>query len=149
MNAKDWLLLLVGAALGYLLNLAANFTTAPVGQAAGKFKTRLIERSKKRALQAYEEVRALHNGTRDKYIYGIHSWGFVIAYLTMSSAFFVVAVLSQQPDHALSFFLGSLFLFLMSVRRLWTVVFTLSRVQYFADYQAQLKKRWPDLILHD
>jgi hypothetical protein len=131
---------LVAAALGYLLSVVANFTTVPIGLAAGKFKGRLIERSKTRALQAYKEVRALHDGTRDKYIYAIHSWGFVIAYLIMSSAAAVVG--------SLFFFLvASTFLLLMSARRLWIVVFTLNRVQYFDDYQAQLKKRWPDLAL--
>jgi hypothetical protein len=138
---------LVAAALGYLLSVVANFTTVPIGLAAGKFKGRLIERSKTRALQAYKEVRALHDGTRDKYIYAIHSWGFVIAYLIMSSAAAVVGSLLPQSDRAPFFLVASTFLLLMSARRLWIVIFTLNRVQYFDDYQAQLKKRWPDLAL--
>jgi hypothetical protein len=147
MNANDWLPLLIAAALGYLLSVVANFTTAPIGLAAGKFKGRLIERSKKRALQAYKEARALHDGTRDKYIYAIHSWGFVIAYLIMSGAAVVVGSLSPQSDLALFCFLVSAFLFLKSAWRLWIVVFTLDRVQFFDDYQTQLKQRWPDLAL--
>ena len=52
MDEKDWLILLGGAALGYLMSVAANFTTVPIGYAAGEFRSRLIERSKKRASTA-------------------------------------------------------------------------------------------------
>jgi hypothetical protein len=31
MDEKEWLILLGGAALGYLMSVAANFTTVPIG----------------------------------------------------------------------------------------------------------------------
>lgn len=146
MSAKDWLFLFGGAALSYLVTLVAHFTTVPIGNAADRFKGRLIERSQKRALAAYKEVRALHNGEWDKYIYAIHSWGFVICYLIMATGFGVIGFLTTS-DRAPFGIIGLALFFFMSVRRLWVSVFTLNRVQHFRDYEAQLKKRWPDLIL--
>jgi hypothetical protein len=145
MDEKEWLILLGGAALGYLMSVAANFTTVPIGYAAGEFRSRLIERSKKRASAAYKEVRALHNGEWDKYVYAIHSWGFVICYLIMATGFGIIGFLTPDFYRAPFGFIGLVLFFLMSARRLWIVVLTLNRVQYFRDYEAQLKKRWPDL----
>ncbi len=31
MDTKDWLLLFSGGALGYVLNVVANFTSGPIG----------------------------------------------------------------------------------------------------------------------
>lgn len=103
-----------------MLNLAANFTTVPISNAAGKFRGRLIERSKKRVLQAYKAVCAFHNGTRDKYSYAIHSWGFVLAYLIMATAFGTVAFLTPQSDRAIVWFIASIVMLPKSVWRLFT-----------------------------
>ena len=86
MDTKDLVLLFGGAALGYVLNVVANFTTGPIGSVAGKLRGSFIERNRKAAKASYDEIYAFHSGARDKYIYAVHSWGFVLSYLVMSAA---------------------------------------------------------------
>ncbi len=57
-----------------------------------------IERSRKAAKASYEEIYAFHSGTRDKYIYTVHSWGFVLSYLVMSAAFAVAGVVKTGTN---------------------------------------------------
>lgn len=122
-----------------LASLAAHFTTAPIGNAAGKFKGRLIERSKKRATQ-----------WRMGQIHSCHpQLGFCNLLSDRATGFVVFGFLTPQSDRAPFGFIGLTLFFFMSVRRLWIVVVTLNRVRYFRDYEAQLKKRWPDLVLTD
>jgi len=149
MDTKDWVLLFGGAALGFIINVIANFTTGPIESAAGKLKGIWIERTRKAAKASYEEICALRSGTPDKYIYAIHSWGFVLAYLVMSTAFGVVGFVKEGTNLGGTATLCSMLAFLMSVRRLWAVVLVLNRVQYFDAYRAAIRARWPDLIPPD
>lgn len=149
MDTKDWVLLFGGAVIGYIINIIANFTTGPIGSAAGKLKGSWIERNRKAAKANYDEIRALRSGTPDKYIYAIHSWGFVLAYLVMSTAFGVVGFVKEGTNLDVMATLCSMLAFLMSVRRLWAVVLVLNRVQYFDAYKAAVRARWPELIAPD
>ena len=149
MYTKDWVLLFGGAALGYVLNVVANFTSGPIGSVAGKLRVSFIERSRKAAKASYEEIYAFHSGTRDKYIYAVHSWGFVLSYLVMSAAFAVAGVVKTGTNMGAMLAVASMFAFFMSARRLWAVVLVLDRVQSFDAYKAAVRARWPDLIVPD
>ena len=109
----------------------ANFTSGPIGSVAGKLRVSFIERSRKAAKARYEEIYAFHSGTRDKYIYALHSWGFVLPYLVISAAFGAAGFVKTGTNTGAMLAVASMFAFLMSVRRLWAVVLVLDRVQSF------------------
>ncbi len=149
MDNKDWVLLFGGAALGYVFNVVGNFTSGPIGSVVGKLRGSFVERNRKAAKASYDEVYAFHSGTRDKYIYALHSWGFVLSYLVMSTAFGLAGFVKTGTNTGTMLAVVSMLLFLMSVRRLWAVVLVLNRVQFFDAYKAAVRERWPDLIAPD
>lgn len=57
MDTKDWVLLFGAAALGYVLNVVANFTSGPIGSVAGKLRGSFIERNRKAAKANYRSHR--------------------------------------------------------------------------------------------
>jgi hypothetical protein len=62
MDTKEWVLLFGGAALGYVLNVVANFTSGPIGSVAGKLRGSFIERNRRAAKAKYDEIYAFHGG---------------------------------------------------------------------------------------
>jgi hypothetical protein len=163
MEAKDMWLLLAGAVLGYVINLTATFTAPSVGTAFGKLKSGFIERNKARALAAYAEVRDLKSGKRDKYLYAISHWGLVtFLYPTSFLAAFIVFAARraigpdsfyQAQENAPAFWLFvsaiAASLIFAVVSGTLRVVLTLSRLENFEDYRAELLRRWPDIELPD
>jgi hypothetical protein len=163
MEAKDMWLLLAGAVFGYVINLTATFTAPSVGTAFSKLKSGFIERNKARALAAYAEVCGLKSGKRDKYLYAINHWG-LVTFLSVTGflgAFIVFAARraigpdsfyrAQENAPAFWVFVSAIAAFLMFLIVWMTLrqVLTLSRVENFEDYRAELLRRWPDIDLPD
>lgn len=67
----------------------------------------------------------------------------------MTTGFGVIGVVKEGTNLGGWVTLASMLTFFMSVRRLWTVVLVLDRVQYFDKYKATVRARWPDLIADD
>jgi hypothetical protein len=163
METKDMWLLLAGAVFGYVINLIATFTAPSVGTAFGKLKSGFIERNKARALAAYAEVWDFRSGKRDKYLYAINHWGLVtFLSLTCFLAAFIgfAARRAIGPDsfyraqeNASAFWLVVLAiaasLMFVIVRGTLRLALTLSRIENFEDYRAELLRRWPDIDLPD
>jgi hypothetical protein len=145
MDTKDIWILFAGAALGYIGNLIATFTAPSVGNAFGKAKSQFIERRKANALLNYFQARDLKTGVRNKYFYAINSWGFILVYLSFSFASGIVGQLDKTSSLSSLYLLSSMCSALLAIRRTAKVVLMLDRVENFEQYEATLKKRWPDI----
>jgi hypothetical protein len=153
METKDLWLLLAGAVLGYGMNLIATFTAPSVGSAFSKLKSGFIERNKAKALTAYAEVRDLKSGKRDKYLYAINGWGFIIVYLLLAVLAGVAivgeAIHPAEPAFALLALTILVLAAFLAMRRGSNLLLTLSRLANFEAYRAELLRRWPDANLPD
>jgi hypothetical protein len=147
MDSKDWLLLLGGAALGFVLNVVANFTTAPIGTAIGKLWIRYIERNKQRAKSAYVKISELRSGKRDKQIYAIESVGFIVSYLIMCATLVIIGFIEKESvDNSDLCFVASTLPGLLAWHRFVSTSLTLNRITNFEQYKSDLSGRWPDII---
>jgi len=157
MEAKDAWILLGGAALGFFASLLATFTAPSVGNAFSKLKSGFIERNRARALAAYVEVHDLKSGKRDKYLYAITGWGSLSAFMIMciiaglmgfSTRRFLGPPTSIGPENASLLALALAVAFALVVLRcVLRLYLTLSRLDNFENYRAQLLRRWPDIVL--
>ena len=149
MDGKDIGILFAGTILGYIGNLVATFTAPSVGNALGKAKSRFIERNKAKALLNYFEARDLKTGVKDKYLYAMNSWGFILVYLGFSFASAIVGSMDKPSNLVGLLFLSSMGSGFMAIRRTGKLILMLDRVQNFEQYEATLKHQWPDFISQD
>lgn len=145
METKDIWILFAGAALGYIGNLIATFTAPAVSSILGTAKRKFIERNKTKALLSFFEVKALKTGVRDKHLYALNSWGFVLVYMSIFFTCVIIGGLNTEKNWDLIFLIGSLLPAFLAIRRLGTLLLTLDRLQNFDQYEATLEKKWPDI----
>jgi hypothetical protein len=134
MDTKDIEILLAGAFLGFLASLLATFTAPPLGAVLGKFKSGFVERNKASAVANYHTVLGLKLGKRDKYLYAIKSWGFIILGF-ISCTFSILAAQSflltnePKPISLVGMFVAmSGVILLLTTERLFGTILTLSRL---------------------
>ncbi|WP_454641879.1 hypothetical protein [Bradyrhizobium liaoningense] len=172
MDAKDIWLLVAGTILGFVTNILSTFAIPTVGSAFGKLKSGFIERNKARALANYCLVSDLKTGKRDKYLYALNHWGHIclMTFLALGSGFAGVMTglfarpllrdgnetLAHNGRDALSMrviaFLLAILVLVMIARILWRSIhldLTLSRVEQFDHYRAELMRQFPDIKLPD
>jgi hypothetical protein len=147
MDMKDTWLLLLGGVVGYIGSLVATFTAPSVSSGFGKLRSGLIERNKAKALDAYTETLDLKSGKRDKYLYAVMSWGFIIVYMLFFVAGSIVGLLDKDTVFRLPLLASAMCCALMALRRTAYLVITLDRLANFETYHAELLRRWPDIIL--
>jgi hypothetical protein len=147
MDIKDTWLLLLGGIVGYIGSLIATFTAPSVTSVFGKLRSGFIERNKARALDAYVEARDLKSGKRDKYLYAIMSWGFILVHMLFFVTGSIIGLLDKDTVLRLPSLAIAMFATLMALRRTAYLVLTLDRVANFENYRAELLRRWPDIIL--
>jgi hypothetical protein len=135
--------------LGFVASLLATFTAPSIGSAFGKLKSGFIERNKSKALAGYDNVRSLKSGKRDKYLYALTSWGFTLSFQLFFVVSSAVFLRSTNMRLAVALFIFVVFTALCSTRWMLDAVITLSRLENFEDYRAELLERWPDIELAD
>ena len=147
MSPTIWIGLAIGAVLGFIASLFANYFTPTFSKFMDRRRTHFIERTRKSAMRQYAWVDALHSGKQDKYFFIINSWFFVLVYVVFSVGALNAGILStyfeiDKPINSYLFLALFAFTSLKAMRRCLHMLLMQSRLKHFEEYKRSLIDRW-------
>jgi hypothetical protein len=152
MEPKDWWLLLAGTLLGFMASLLANYTSSPLANVATKFRSGIVERSRKRARRNYRKIKALKEDQAAIVAhFVVRATAVIVILLLLILTRLTGGVVIYDPDkfHAL-FIVENLFdlfaiffMFGALIYLCWWLLIVSGRLEGFEVYERALNKRWP------
>lgn len=145
MDSVFWIGIVLGGAVGFVVSIVANLSTPRFGDYFQRSKIGWLERSKRRALNAYQFILRFRNGTEDKYMYFVAQWGYILFFLLFLVFCFVMIMTSRG---ALAHTIGTLGAVFGLFQTFWIhrkLSLWYWRMNNFEKYKASVKEKWPDL----